>query len=99
MNTVRTLVCLLAISAPIFAQNTFGQITGAVTVPSGTAIAGAKVTVTQYLGQWTVTSLTANSVHSTTLQPIPGTGSFGVISATRAGIFMRELQFALKLYF
>jgi hypothetical protein len=31
--------------------------------------------------------------------PIPGTGSFGTISSTRAGIHMRELQFSLKLLF
>jgi hypothetical protein len=31
--------------------------------------------------------------------PISGTGSFGVISSTRSGIDMRELQFSLKLIF
>jgi hypothetical protein len=31
--------------------------------------------------------------------PIAGTGSFGTITATRAGIDMRELQFSLKLIF
>jgi hypothetical protein len=30
---------------------------------------------------------------------IPGTGSFGVISATRSGVDMRELQFSVKLIF
>jgi hypothetical protein len=30
---------------------------------------------------------------------IPGTGNFGVISATRLGLDMRELQFGLKLVF
>ena len=30
---------------------------------------------------------------------IPGTGNFGVITATRPGIDMRELQFSLKLIF
>jgi hypothetical protein len=30
---------------------------------------------------------------------VPGTGSFGTISSTRAGIDMRELQFGLKLIF
>ena len=30
---------------------------------------------------------------------IPGTGTFGQISATRNGIAMRELQFSLKLVF
>jgi hypothetical protein len=32
-------------------------------------------------------------------QPIVGTGSFGTVSSTRAGIDMRELQFSLKLIF
>jgi hypothetical protein len=32
-------------------------------------------------------------------QPLVGTGSFGTISSTRAGIDMRELQFSLKLIF
>jgi len=32
-------------------------------------------------------------------QPIPGTGSFGTITSTRAGIDMRELQFSLKVIF
>jgi outer membrane receptor protein involved in Fe transport len=32
-------------------------------------------------------------------QVIPGTGNFGVITSTRAGIDMRELQFSLKLVF
>ena len=32
-------------------------------------------------------------------QPIVGSGSFGTISSTRAGIDMRELQFSLKLVF
>jgi hypothetical protein len=31
--------------------------------------------------------------------PIPGTGSFGTITSTRAGIDMRELQFSLKVIF
>jgi hypothetical protein len=31
--------------------------------------------------------------------PIPGSGSFGVINATRSGVDMRELQFSLKLIF
>jgi hypothetical protein len=31
--------------------------------------------------------------------PIPGTGSFGTITSTRAGIDMREWQFSLKLIF
>jgi hypothetical protein len=30
---------------------------------------------------------------------VPGTGSFGVISATRSGVDMRELQFSLKFIF
>jgi hypothetical protein len=30
---------------------------------------------------------------------IPGTGTFGQITATRSGIDMRQLQFSLKLYF
>jgi hypothetical protein len=32
-------------------------------------------------------------------QPIVGTGSFGTITSTRAGIDMRELQFSLKVIF
>ncbi len=44
-------------------------------------------------------SLTANAINSATGQAVPGTGAFGTITSTRAGIFMRELQFALKLYF
>ena len=43
-------------------------------------------------------SLTSNQLTSTGL-PIVGTGSFGQISATRAGIDMRELQFSLKFIF
>ena len=30
---------------------------------------------------------------------IPGTGNFGVINSLRAGLFNRQLQFSLKLYF
>jgi hypothetical protein len=43
-------------------------------------------------------SLAANAFSSTG-QVVPGTGSFGVISSLRSGLFNRELQFALKLYF
>jgi hypothetical protein len=32
-------------------------------------------------------------------QVIPGSGNFGVITSTRFGIDMRELQFSLKLVF
>ena len=31
--------------------------------------------------------------------PIVGTGTFGQINSTRAGINMRELQFSLKIIF
>ena len=44
-------------------------------------------------------TLTGNAINSATLQPVPGTGAFGTINSLRAGLFMRELQFALKLYF
>jgi hypothetical protein len=44
-------------------------------------------------------SLASNLVNSSTLQAIPGTGTFGTITSLRAGIFNRQLQFALKLYF
>jgi Carboxypeptidase regulatory-like domain/TonB dependent receptor len=44
------------------------------------------------------TSLTANAVNASG-QPIAGTGTFGTITSLNSGIFMRELQFALKLYF
>jgi len=40
-----------------------------------------------------------NSINSSNGQPIPGTGSFGTITSTRAGIDMRELQFSLKVIF
>jgi hypothetical protein len=43
-------------------------------------------------------SLVGNQLTSAGLA-IPGTGSFGVISATRGGIDMRELQFSLKFIF
>jgi hypothetical protein len=43
-------------------------------------------------------TLTSNQLTSTGL-PVVGTGSFGQISATRAGIDMRELQFSLKFIF
>jgi hypothetical protein len=45
------------------------------------------------------TSLASNQVNSSTLQAIPGTGSFGTINATRSNIDMRELQFSLKFVF
>jgi hypothetical protein len=43
-------------------------------------------------------SLVGNQLTSAGLA-IPGTGSFGVVSATRGGIDMRELQFSLKFIF
>jgi hypothetical protein len=45
------------------------------------------------------TSLASNQVNSSTLEAIPGTGSFGTINATRSNIDMRELQFSLKFVF
>lgn len=42
--------------------------------------------------------LSANQLSSAGV-PIPGTGVFGTITATRPGIDMRELQFSLKLVF
>jgi len=44
------------------------------------------------------TSLASATLTSASV-PIPGTGSFGTITTTRAGIDMRELQFSLKLVF
>jgi Carboxypeptidase regulatory-like domain len=44
-------------------------------------------------------SLTSDQLNPNTLQPIPGTGVFGTITSLRAGIYNRQLQFALKLYF
>jgi hypothetical protein len=41
----------------------------------------------------------SNSVLSSSSIPIPGSGAFGTIRSTRAGIDMRELQFSLKLLF
>jgi hypothetical protein len=43
-------------------------------------------------------SLNANRLDASGI-PIPGTGAFGQITSTRAGIDMRELQFSLKLIF
>lgn len=43
-------------------------------------------------------NLSANRLNAAGI-PIPGTGSFGRISATRPGIAMRQLQFGLKLIF
>ena len=41
----------------------------------------------------------SNSVLNSAGIPIPGSGAFGTIRSTRAGIDMRELQFSLKLLF
>jgi hypothetical protein len=43
-------------------------------------------------------TMSANLLNATGV-PIPGTGAFGVITSTRTGIDMRELQFSLKLVF
>ena len=43
-------------------------------------------------------ALTSNQLNAQGI-PIPGTGGFGVITSTKAGIDMRELQFSLKLVF
>jgi hypothetical protein len=43
-------------------------------------------------------TLASNQLTSAGL-PIPGSGGFGVINATRSGIDMRELQFSLKFIF
>ncbi len=45
------------------------------------------------------TLVLANDQLTSTGLPIPGSGSFGVINATRSGVDMRELQFSLKLIF
>jgi hypothetical protein len=41
----------------------------------------------------------SNSVLNSSGIPIPGSGAFGTIGSTRAGIDMRELPFSLKLLF
>jgi hypothetical protein len=44
-------------------------------------------------------SLGANAIASATGLAIPGTGTFGQINSLRAGLFNRQLQFALKFVF
>src|SRR6266849_7542392 len=39
-------VCMVMLSQPVWAQSTYGTVTGSITDPSGAAIAGAQVTLT-----------------------------------------------------
>src|SRR5260370_33079113 len=39
-------VCMVMLSQPVWAQSTYGTVTGSITDPSGAAIAGAKGTLT-----------------------------------------------------
>src|ERR1700689_1270821 len=45
MRSLRTLICLLAFAAAIFAQNNQGTITGTISHPAGAVVPNAKIEV------------------------------------------------------